>query len=358
MAIFHFSAQVISRSDGGNVVDAAAYRAGMRFTCESTGLVFNHTRKTEVSYRTILLPQSSDPANPNARAPEWATDRPRLWNAVEAIETRCNSQLAREVEVALPIELSQHEHIALLHRYVQEQFTSQGMLADIALHDKPGNPHAHILLTLRELTPTGFGAKRRDWNNPALVTKWREAWATACNEALAAAGHDERIDHRSHKARGIEAPPTVHLGRRTPLNAESWDARADFKAWIQASMALAKVRAEVERVQTQLIDLTTSITAALAEREQRKAATVLTTAPTSATVPATPLMVQEAPAPWVAPDAIRLGGLSLKERIRQSLVRSGTANCTGPAMGRHPPINPPHGAMHDPWGITQGDKPC
>jgi len=308
-----------------------------------------------VAYRTILLPQSSDPYT---TLPQWATDRPRLWNEVEAVETRCNSQLAREIEVALPIELSQHEQIALLHRYVQEQFTAEGMVADIALHDKPGNPHAHILLTLRELTSTGFGAKRRDWNNPALVTKWREAWAGACNEALAAAGYAERIDHRSHKARGIEAPPTVHLGRRTPLNAETWDARADFNAWIQASVALAKVRAEVERVQAQLIDLTTSITAALAEREQRKTATVLTTAPTSETVPARPLTVQETPAPWVAPDAIRLGGLSLKERIRQSLVRSGTANCTGPAMGRHPPINPPHRTVHDPWGISQGDKPC
>lgn len=351
MAIFHFSAQVITRSEGGNVVDAAAYRAGMRFTCARTGLVFNHTRKKEVAYRTILLPESlesSDHANPKANAPEWATDRPRLWNAVEAIETRCNSQLAREIEVALPIELTQHEHIALLHRYAQEQFTSIGMLADIALHDKPGNPHAHILLTLRELTPTGFGAKRRDWNNPALVTKWREAWATACNEALAAAGRDERIDHRSHKERGIEAPPTVHLGRRTPLNAETWDARADFNAWFQASVALAKVRAEVERVEAQLIDLTTRISEALAEREQRKSAVV----PFAAAVPATPLTVQEAPAPWVAPDAIRLGGLSLKERIRQSLVRP------GPAMGRHPPINPPHRTAHDPWGISKGDKPC
>lgn len=353
MAIFHFSAQVISRSEGGNVVDAAAYRAGMRFTCARTGLVFNHTRKKEVAYRTILLPESSDPANTSA--PDWATDRPRLWNAVEAIETRCNSQLAREIEVALPVELTQHEHIALLHRYAQEQFTSLGMLADIALHDKPGNPHAHILLTLRELTPEGFGAKRRDWNNPALVTKWREAWAKACNEALAAAGRDERIDHRSHKNRGIEAPPTVHLGRRTPLNAEAWDAKADFNAWIQTSIELAKVRAEVERVNTQLIDLTTSISQALVEREQRKASAMV---PTTGTVPNIPLAVQETPAPWTAPEDIRLGGLSLKERIRQSLARTGTGNSTGHFASRHQQINPFHGATHDAWNTTQGDKPC
>ena len=362
MAIFHFSAQVITRSKGGNVVDAAAYRAGMRFTCERTGLVFNHTRKTEVAYRTILLPEAAAAASPSGTTDTqqqhlhaWALDREKLWGRLEATEKRRNSQLAREIQLAVPIGLSQNEQISLLHRYAKEQFTSIGMLADIALHDKPGNPHAHILLTLRELTPTGFGAKRRDWNNPALVKKWREAWATACNEALAAAGRDERIDHRSHKERGIEAPPTVHLGRRTPLNAESWDARADFNAWIQTSIALAKVRAEVGRVNTQLIDLTTSITEALAEREQRKAAAVV---PTTGTVPDIPLAVQETPAPWTAPEDIRLGGLSLKERIRQSLARPGTSNRTGHFAGRHAPINPPHGAMHDPWGISEGDKPC
>lgn len=364
MAIFHFSAQVISRSDAGNAVAAAAYRAGQRLQCERTGQVFNYTRKREVVYRAILLPEAAAAASPSGATDTqqqhlhaWALDRAKLWGRLEATEKRRNSQLAREIELAVPIELGQNDQIALVHRYVQEQFTAVGMVADIALHNKPGNPHAHILLTLRELTPTGFGAKRRDWNNPALVTKWREAWATTCNEALAAAGRDERIDHRSHKERRIEAPPTVHLGRRTLLNAETWDARADFNAWIQTSIALAKVRAEVERVEAQLIDLTTSISEALAEREQRKAAAQPMVA-TTGTVPTAPLTVQETPAPWTAHEGIRLGGLSLKERIRQSLVRPGTGNSTGHFAGRHTPINPFHGATHDPWGTTQGDKPC
>lgn len=371
MAIFHFSAQVISRSDAGNAVAAAAYRAGQRLECQRTGQVFNHTRKKEVTYRAILLPSVSNLASPDgdqaasqAQAHDWALDRAQLWNRVEATETRCNSQLAREVEVALPIELSQHEHITLLHRYVQEQFTAEGMVADIALHNKPGNPHAHILLTLRDLTPEGFGAKRRDWNNPVLVTCWREAWAKACNEALAAAGHDQRIDHRSHKERGIDAPPTVHLGRRTPLNADAWDARADFNAWIQTSVELAKVRAEVQRVQAPIIDLTTTLSQALAEREQRKSSGNAAGAQST-------LTVQEVPATWVAPEDIRLGGLSLKERIRQSLSRNAVAQSprSAPAAGStgqpdpthtpfNPPFNPPHGATHDSMGIVKGDTSC
>ena len=145
-----------------------------------------------------------------------------------------------------------------------------GMVADIGLHDKRtergGNPHAHILLTLRDITPDGFGAKRRDWNDKALVTQWREAWATACNEALAKAGSSERVDHRSNKARRIDTPATVHTGRRTPWNAESWDAKTEFNAWVQTSIELAKVQAEVKRVHSQIIDLTSTIAQALAER--------------------------------------------------------------------------------------------
>ena len=239
MAIFHFAAQVITRSDGGNAVAAAAYRAGMRFSCARTGLVFNSTRKREVAYRAILAPQG---------AAAWVFDRPQLWNQVEATETRANSQLAREVEVALPIELTHAQHIALLHGYVNEHFVSLGMVADIALHAKTGNPHAHIMLTLRDVEAEGFGGKRRDWNSPALVTRWREAWANACNAALESAGRVERIDHRSNLGRGIDLPATVHQGRRTHANAEAWNARAEYNAWVQTQVELTKVRADVARV--------------------------------------------------------------------------------------------------------------
>lgn len=96
---------------------------------------------------------------------------------------------------------------------MNEHFVSLGMVADIALHAKTGNPHAHIMLTLlRDVEAEGFGGKRRDWNSPALVSRWREAWATACNVARECAGRVERIDHRSNSGRGIDLPPQYTRG--------------------------------------------------------------------------------------------------------------------------------------------------
>ena len=333
MAIFHFSAQVISRSDGGNAVKAAAYRAGVRFTCARTGLVFNYTRKTEVAHRAIVAPEGS---------PAWVFDRLALWNQAEAIESRANSQLAREVEISLPIELTHAQHVALLHGYVQEQFVSQGMVADIALHAKTGNPHAHILLTLRDVQADGFGGKRRDWNSPAMVIKWREAWAKSSNAALEQAGHAERIDHRSHKARGIDLPATVHQGRRTHANADRWDARAEFNAWVQTQVELAKVRAQVEPGQSQIVDLTSTLAQALAERNAQSAVR----GPGCPTVSPTPRI-------WTPSSDVPARDFS----IAGLLARRSSA---GPAS-RIPPRHrsPPQPEVsHDSDGFTQGDKPC
>jgi len=333
MAIFHFSAQVISRSYGSNAVQAAAYRAGLRLTCARTGLVFNFTRKTEVAHRAILAPKD---------APAWVFDRLALWNQAEAIETRRNSQLAREVEIALPIELSHAQHVALLHGYVQEQFVTQGMVADIALHAKTANPHAHILLTLRDAQAEGFGAKRRDWNSPALVQKWREAWAKSCNAALAQSGHAERIDHRSHKACGIDLPATVHQGRRNFANAERWEARAEFNAWVQTQVELAKVRAQAERVQLQIVDLTSTLAQALAERDSQRAAP----APHRPTV-------SPAPRVWASASYVPARDFSISGLLAwRTLVNPGS--CTPPTH-----LSPPQPEVsHDSGGFTQGDKPC
>ena len=272
MAIFHCSVQIISRSvqgGAGNAVAAAAYRSGTRMTCKRTGQVFNYTRKKEVTYRAIVAPAGS---------PAWILDRNTLFNEVE-LEQRVNSQLLREVEVALPKGLSHEQQVALLHDYVNTQFTALSMVADISLHSKIGNPHAHILLTLRDLDDTHddapqwsrFGIKRRDWNRKENIHAWREAWATACNAALEKSGSDERIDHRSNKARGIEAPPTVHVGRRTPWNFQQHQERLDYnesiRAWAQTNAELQKIKASIREIDSQIIDLTTNITQALAERD-------------------------------------------------------------------------------------------
>ena len=263
MAIFHFSAKVLSRSKGHHAVMAAAYRSGSRLTCERTGLVFNFTRKSEVEYLAILAPEG---------APEWAFDISKLHNAIETSECLSNSQLLREVTVAIPHSLNRGEQINLLHRYVQEQFVSQGMVAGIAVHAKPNNVHCHITLTLRELAKdgSGFGAKNRSWNDPQNVERWRAAWAEHCNEALADAGHSERIDHRSNAERGIDVRPTIHVGRKTPHNAEAHADRLAYNALIQANAELQRIKANIQSIDSQIIDLTTTLTQALAERDRNQ----------------------------------------------------------------------------------------
>ncbi|MCM0627527.1 MobA/MobL family protein, partial [Lysinibacillus sp. OL1_EC] len=145
--------------------------------------------------------------------PEWVQDRNRLWNEVEKSETRKNSQLAREINVALPRELSNEQQTELIKNYVQTEFVNKGMVADIAIHrDDKENPHAHVMMTTREISEEGFTVKNRDWNDRELLNQWREQWADHANKALEKEGIQERISHLSHEARGLEQMPTVHLG--------------------------------------------------------------------------------------------------------------------------------------------------
>lgn len=209
-AIFHFSCKVHGRSTGANAVRLAAYRAGERLRSELTGRIHNYTRKTEVAFKSIMAPSGS---------PTWVQNRGLLWNTVDTKEVRVDAQLAREVEVALPLALERDAQIELLTHWVQEVFVTEGMVADICLHDKVGNPHAHILITLRELQASGFGQKIRKWSDPRLVETWRASWAAAVNNALERAGLDIRIDHRSNRRRGVDRTPTKHVGRQTPWNA-------------------------------------------------------------------------------------------------------------------------------------------
>ena len=217
---------------GRSAIAAAAYRSGEKLTSEWDGLTRDYTHKPGVVHSEIMLP---------AHAPPEFSDRATLWNSVEQIEKASDAQLAREIEVALPVELSRAEQLALVRSYVRDNFVAEGMCADFALHDKgDGNPHAHIMLTLRPLRPDGkWGAKCRkvydldsngnripdgkggwknhredttDWNKRENAEKWRAAWAAYANRALEAAGRPERIDHRSYKRQGIEQIPTIHMG--------------------------------------------------------------------------------------------------------------------------------------------------
>lgn len=205
MAIFHLSAKIVTRASGRTALGAAAYRSGETLTQDGLGgLVHDYSRKGGVAYADILAPPD---------APTWARNRSELWNEVDRFERRKDAQLAREVEVALPVELSKAEQLELIKNFAQTQFVNRGMVADVAIHhDNPQNPHAHILLTLRDIAPDGFKSKRRDWNDKKLLRSWREGWAAQANEALAMAGHEARIDHRSFAAQGLRLEPGRKLG--------------------------------------------------------------------------------------------------------------------------------------------------
>ena len=232
MDFCHATVSIIQRSKGRSAVAAAAYRSGTKLTNEWDGLTHDYTHKTGVVHSEIMLP---------THAPPEFADRSTLWNSVEQIEKARDSQLAREVEAALPRELTREQQLALVRAYVKDNFVDKGMCADFAIHDKgTGNPHVHIMLTVRPLKEDGaWGAKCRkaydldehgqripdgkggwknhredttDWNDKGNVEIWRAAWAAYTNRALEAAGQPALVDHRSYKRQGIDKIPSVHLG--------------------------------------------------------------------------------------------------------------------------------------------------
>jgi hypothetical protein len=194
MAIYHLSAKIIGRSRGRSATSAAAYRAGVRIHDIRTGITSDYARRKHVVWRAIAVPE---------HASSWVMDREQLWNIVEQTERRRDAQVAREIEIALPLELDHLSQLKLIAEFVEVEFTSRGMVADIAVHNNPNNPHCHILLTMRQLLPDGFGAKVTAWNDKALLKVWRESWATHCNRELGRNGICQRIDHRSLVAQGI-----------------------------------------------------------------------------------------------------------------------------------------------------------
>ena len=227
------SIKIISRGKGKSAVAAAAYRAGEKITNEYDGVIHDYTRKGGIAHAEILLPDN---------APAEYADRAVLWNAVEKIEKAKNAQLAREIEIALPKELTLLQNKSLVREYVKANFVAAGMCADFAIHDTGGgNPHAHIMLTMRPFNEDRtWGGKQKkeyildehgekiynkktrqykcksipttDWNEQTKAEEWRAAWADTANKYLEKMNHTERIDHRSYERPGIEQIPTVHLG--------------------------------------------------------------------------------------------------------------------------------------------------
>ena len=237
MAIYHCHCKIISRGQGRSAVGAAAYRSGEKLKNEYDGIEHDYTKKGGVAYSEIMLCEN---------APKEYQDRATLWNAVEQAEKGNRAQLAREYEVALPVELSREEQIQLVRDFAKENFVDKGMCVDFSIHDKEdGNPHAHIMLTTRPIEKDGtWGAKATneyvldkngerilqkidkqnrkiykrvkiettDWNTKEFLQRSRESWAEKVNQELEKKSLPQRIDHRSFKEQGIEKIPTQHIG--------------------------------------------------------------------------------------------------------------------------------------------------
>ena len=318
MAIYHLEAKVVSRGAGRSAVAASAYLSCSRLYNDYDGIQHDYTKKQGLVWQEVFLPEY---------APQEWQDREKLWNAVEEVETAKDSRLAREFVVALPIELNREQQIELLQDFIREQFVSDGMCADAAIHDTDGhNPHAHILLTVRPLDEQGKwqyktekeylcmrngeergftaaefklaqnegwekqypykvgkkkvymvsseadaqGLIRADkhpkstrygrqnpiserWNSEEQFVEWRKAWADVSNRYLERYGHDERIDHRSNAARGLDEIPTIHEGvtaralERKGVIAD----RCEINRQIKADNALLReLKAEIKKLAT------------------------------------------------------------------------------------------------------------
>ncbi len=204
MAIYHLNVKNISRGDGRSVVAAAAYRAGEVLPNDTEEKLSDFGGRRDVITSGIRLPEG---------APEWMADRTRLWNAVELAERRHDARLAKEIEFALPRELSRSAWLAVAHT-MANAYTAQGFVADFAIHDDGSqhNPHVHILLTTRVVTPEGFGPKIRSADGRQFITEARATWEKIANNALMAAGVAAAIDSRSYAKRKLDRTPGQHRG--------------------------------------------------------------------------------------------------------------------------------------------------
>ena len=314
MAIYHCSVKIGGRSSGKSAVASAAYRSGQKLEDKEQGLIFDYTKKSGIVGSEILLCEN---------APIEYQDRATLWNAVQEVEKSKDAQLYREVELALPQEWTWEQRKQYTREYVQEQFVSKGMCADICYHDKKGNPHAHIMLTTRQIKENGewdvkerkaymtdedgnkvpkidkkklkaweqengrkfdykvendeelkkvqkMGARNRrewervtqkvnDWNEHYKVEEWREAWANKCNEHL---GQGQQIDHRSYERQGKNQIPTIHEG----TTARKIEKEGGISDRMQINREIRAVNAELEPLAYEIQSVELKLAGAVTEK--------------------------------------------------------------------------------------------
>lgn len=295
MAIYHCAIKNIGRSSGRSAVASAAYRAGEKLTDHEAGIVSDYTRKGGVIHSEIMIPD---------HAPEEYTDRETLWNAVHKIEKSSNARLAREVEVALPVEMTYEQQLHVVRSYIKNNFVDEGMCADFALHDKGvGNPHAHIMLTTRQIKENGkWGAKEKkayaldengekipvidpetgeqkvekktgrnvwkrmtveanDWNKREKVELWREAWAEECNRFLE---KEQQIDHRSYERQGKERTATIHEG----YAARDMEKKGKVSDRCEINRKIKEKNSLIEKIKKELYKIKMQLQELFAEKEK------------------------------------------------------------------------------------------
>jgi MobA/MobL family len=261
MAIAHFSASFITA--GRSPVAAAAYRHRTEMTDRTIAETWSFTRETDLVHAEISVPLDS---------PQWiqeivsadtvAKASERLWNEVAAQEKRRNGQHAREFVIALPVELTRAQNIALVREFIEAEFAAKGVIADWVYHDKLGNPHVHVMHTLRMIGPSSFGAKRiplRDETGavrrhngvplyrPVIGTRedfkaQRLAWGSTASRHLALAGHASIVESRSFATLGLDLPPSIHRGPSvTALRGKSKPCGVDLFVGLDTTTMAAKI---------------------------------------------------------------------------------------------------------------------
>ena len=280
MASYHCNVKVLSRSKGRSSVQFSAYISGEKMYDERLGESFNHTSKEEVCYTEFSFAD---------RVPEQIRTPDKFWNEVEQIEKTNDAQVCRTWEIALPKELTIEQNISWIQDYVKELIEKDHMPAvQWAIHNKEGNPHAHIMAPTRDIKDNGKwepkevkqykldekgeripilnpdGTQKVDkqnrkqwqretvkvnpWNSKQLLKQWRERAATYQNKALEMAHQEVRVDHRSYKDQGIERIPTIHEGYQARKMGE-------LSERVQMNNVIRQTNLEYERERTLLQNL-------------------------------------------------------------------------------------------------------
>jgi hypothetical protein len=276
MAIYHLQSKIIKRSDHRSAVAAAAYRSGEELYDARKDETYKYPRSERVVSAEIIAPDYAQP---------WANDRSNLWNSLEAVEKRKDAQLAKEVQLALPHELTLQQQKELLAGWIDEHFTQKGFVADVNIHHSPigktKNDHAHVMSPLRAIDPdTGEWRKTKDRPDSKTAFKdgqsadteaLRASWASHVNAALLKAGHeDHQVDHRSNKARGIQTIPTIHEGYAAhgieARGERSWRIKHNQEIRKTNRQILEQIKASATKARAELIKYRDHLAKTLSER--------------------------------------------------------------------------------------------